>query len=208
LPSNSPTNSPKLPDENVLEAPVRSWWLGLVAGRTGEPHPVSPDVRGAIEDGKVTLTGTVENEGELTALQDQVKEFQHELFETFDNQLTVKPDDSDVSGILSQTIVALFKERPPADFAVEFLREHAGVQTSAVQVFDAAQIAAGDSKLLPVAQQDELVSLGGEGCCFLFATVDEPEAFRVRQLLDEDCGSTATLVLPPTATEGKVRTAE
>src|SRR6185437_4854598 len=102
-----PSNSPKLPDENVLAAPVRSCWLGLVAGRTGEPHPVSPDVRGAIEDGKVTLTGTVENEGELTALQDQVKEFQHELFETFDNQLTVKPDDSDVSGILSQTIVAL-----------------------------------------------------------------------------------------------------
>ena len=203
-----PSNSPKPPDENVLEAPVRSWWLGLVAGRTGEPHPISPDVRGVIEEGKVTLTGTVENEAELSALRDELKEFRGELFETVDDQVTVKPDDSDVSGILSQTIVALFKERPPAQFAVEFLREHAGIQTSAVQVFEAAEIAAGESELLPVAQQQELVSLGGEGCCFLFATVDEPEAFRVRQLLDEDCGSTATLVLPPTATRGNARTAK
>jgi hypothetical protein len=203
-----PSNSPKPPDENVLEAPVRSWWLGLVAGRTGEPHPISPDVRGVIEEGKVTLTGTVENDAELSALRDELKEFQNELFETVDDQVTVKPDDSDVSGILSQTIVALFKERPPAQFAVEFLREHAGIQTSAVQVFEAAEIAAGESELLPVTQQEELVSLGGEGCCFLFATVDEPEAFRVRQLLDEDCGSTATLVLPPTATRGNARTAK
>ena len=203
-----PSNSPKPPDENVLEAPVRSWWLGLVAGRTGEPHPISPDVRGVIEEGKVTLTGTVENEAELSALRDELKEFRGELFETVDDQVTVKPDDSDVSGILSQTIVALFKERPPAQFAVEFLREHAGIQTSAVQVFEAAEIAAGESELLPVTQQEELVSLGGEGCCFLFATVDEPEAFRVRQLLDEDCGSTATLVLPPTATRGNARTAK
>ena len=203
-----PSNSPKPPDENVLEAPVRSWWLGLVAGRTGEPHPISPDVRGVIEEGKVTLTGTVENDAELSALRDELKEFQGELFETVDDQVTVKPDDSDVSGILSQTIVALFKERPPAQFAVEFLREHAGIQTSAVQVFEAAEIAAGESELLPVTQQQELVSLGGEGCCFLFATVDEPEAFRVRQLLDEDCGSTATLVLPPTATRGNARTAK
>ena len=62
--------------------------------------------------------------------------------------------------------------------------------------------------MLDLSFVQELVSLGGEGCCFLFATVDEPEAFRVRQLLDEDCGSTATLVLPPTATRGNARTAK
>ena len=51
---SSPTGS----ITNVLDAPVQSWWLGLVAGRKGEPHPVSPRVRGLIEDHRVTLSGT------------------------------------------------------------------------------------------------------------------------------------------------------
>lgn len=193
----SPTDQTK----NVLDAPVQSWWQGLVTGRTGEPHPVSPGVRGAIEDGQLTLTGEVESETELSALAAEA-DGQRQRFRTLDNQVTVAARESAGDGILSQTIVALFRERSQADFTVAFLHEHAGVNTTAVQLFDAAQIAGGESKLLPVDQQEELTSLGGEGCCFVFATVDEPEAFRVRRIMDEECGSTATLVLPPTATAG------
>src|SRR5665213_3129487 len=73
--------------ENVLDAPVQSWWLGLVAGRTGEPHPVSPGVRGTIEDGQLTLTGEVETETELAALAAEA-DGQRERFRKLDNEVT------------------------------------------------------------------------------------------------------------------------
>ena len=99
-------------------------------------------------------------------------------------------------GILEQTLISAFPSRAAAEFARDFVIKHSRVvpkQSDIVEPHHSDELRV----LVPedfVAQASK--ALDG-GHALLILRVDETQAFRVRELLDEDTRSEWTLTAPP-----------
>jgi hypothetical protein len=107
-------------------------------------------------------------------------------------------------GILEQTLISAFPSRDAAEFARDFVIRHSRVVPKLSEIIDPSQ--AGKLRAL---MPDDFVpdarrALDG-GHALLILTVDETEAFRVRELLDEDTRSEWTMGAPPQLSAGTKR---
>ena len=98
----------------------------------------------------------------------------------------------------------MFESPDAAAFAQSYLTEHVHVHPERLAVFDASapDAAARIAASLPAAYHDDAQQALAAGRSVLIVTVDETEAFKTRELLDEETRSLKTVVVPPAAAPG------
>jgi hypothetical protein len=175
---------------------VDAWWASVLAGDVYQPHPIHREVKVQLHGGRLRLSGELESAEDRTELVSQAR-----------HRIGHGIDDVDVSGlkvasrhekpgILEQSLVSAFPGREAAEYARDFVVEHSRVAPKQSEIVDAGSV---DQlrTLLPeeVARRTEKAIDSGHA--LLILRVDETEAFKVRELLEEDTRSEWTVAQPP-----------
>jgi hypothetical protein len=105
-------------------------------------------------------------------------------------------------GILEQTLISAFPGREAAEYARDFVLEHSRVVPKSNDVVDASN-ADKLRVLLPEDFARQTRKAIDSGHALLILKVDETEAFKVRELLDEDTRSEGTVAVPPQLIEAR-----
>jgi hypothetical protein len=121
-------------------------------------------------------------------------------FKSLRDELEVEPEVEAEPGLLVQTLLSLFENEEQAGFAEGYLEGHAHVHPEAMKV--TAPEGDGPAReevraMLPESYWDDAERALEAGRSLLIVTVDEPQAFKARELLDEETRSLETIVLPP-----------
>jgi len=189
----------------TLHDRARAWWSTVLVGQLNGSHPVhGTAVHAVLRVDTLVITGAVATAQDRIDIEAEVAYFRDKGFTTLQNDLVVSGGTADLAGLLTQTLFAVFESAEAAAFAQSYLVEHAGVHPEQLVVFDgsahdaALQIAAS----LPEAFREDGQRALDSGRSLLIVTVDETEAFKARELLDEETRSLETVVLPPAAASG------
>jgi hypothetical protein len=106
----------------------------------------------------------------------------------------------DKKNVLTQTVMSVFENEDAARFAADRLVSEAHLHPKAITLI-APRMPQHGQTLLRASVGDAYWEDGEQalqaGRVLLIATVDEVDAFRARELLEEDMRSQRTLVLPP-----------
>lgn len=188
---------------DVLPDNTRAWWTSVLSGQVDAPHPVhGTNLKTRLEGETLIVSGTVATEEDRDEIAAETEHLKGHGISTVRNELEVVPEVTDESGLLVQTLVGIFENAERAGFAKGYLEGHVhgGPQLMKVITPDNA----GDGRaelraLLPEAFWDDAEKALDDGHALLVLTVDETEAFKARELLDEDTRSLQTLLLPPEA---------
>lgn len=201
----------RLPGEAIarkdLRERARAWWIAVIAGQADQSHPVhGNDVRAHLDGDTLVVAGTVASPDEREEIE---REIEHLRLGPLGvarvrNELQVAEGHQEERGLLAQTLTATFATEEQAGFAAGYLEGHAQFHPDLVRT-----ISPGNPKraralvaaLLPEALRQEAEAALAAGQFFLVVTVDEVDAFRARELLDEETHSMQTLVLPPEPAE-------
>jgi hypothetical protein len=185
----------------ILRTRVRAWWLSVLAGQAGEAHPVQGSrVKARLEGETLVITGTVPSEADRREIEAEVEHLRGHGVARVQNELEVAPDVADQHGLLVQTLMATFETAEQAGFAEGYLEEHAHIRPRWMTVIAPDGDQAGRDAVhaaLPQAYWDDAEKALAAGRALLLVTVDETEAFRARELLDEETHSLMTVALPP-----------
>lgn len=190
------------PSREILRVRARAWWTSVLAGQLDASHPVhGTDIHAALHGDTMVITGTVPTAQDRSDIETEVAEFQGTGFSTLRNDLVVRGGATGHAGLLTQTLLTAFESAEAAVFAQRFLTEHAHVHPKRLVVFDASATDAAHriATFLPEAYRDDAQGALDTGRSLLIVTVDETEAFKTRELLDEETRSLETVVLPPAA---------
>ncbi len=185
----------------VLATRIRAWWLTVLAGQVTDSHPVQgADLKARMEGNTLVLSGTVSSEADRQEIEAEVAHLGDQGVSEVRNELQVAPDEPDQKGLLVQTLMATFETAEQAGFAEGYLEGHAHIRPGVMQVIgpetgDAALAAV--HALLPHGYWEDAEAALAAGRSLLAVTVDETEAFRARELLDEETQSLETMALPP-----------
>jgi hypothetical protein len=181
---------------NASASLVDAWWATVLAGDVSEPHPIFGDVRVQLHGGLLRLKGELESEAERKELVRQARQWIGHGIDRVDISGLTTASRRERAGILEQTLMSAFPSRAAAEFAHDFVVKHSRVVPKQSDILDAKHAdrlrAMIPSEFLPEARK----ALEG-GHALLVLTVDETEAFRVRELLDEDTRSEWTIAAPP-----------
>ena len=187
----------------VLSDQSRAWWTSVLAGQIDAPHPVhGANLKARIEDDTLVVSGAVPSEEDLQAVTAETEHLKGHGITGVRNELEVVPVVTDQGGLLSQTLVGIFENGQSAGFAEGYLREHAHVREQLMKLITSGEQADGRAALqavLPEAFWEDATKALDDGQALLIVTVDETEAFKTRELLDEETRSLRTLILPPEA---------
>ncbi|HTE85803.1 MAG TPA: BON domain-containing protein [Dehalococcoidia bacterium] len=196
---------------DALSESTRAWWTSVLAGQVDAPHPVyGANLKAQIDGDTLVVSGTVPTEEDRRSIAAETEHLKGHGITTVRNELEVVPDVTDESGLLSQTLVGIFENAELADFAQGNLKGHAQVRPKLIRVINPDPAREGRAELraaLPEAFWDDADKALDEGHALLIVTVDETEAFKAREVLDEETRSLQTLVLPPEAA-GNTATAQ
>ena len=184
------------PRANTSASLIDAWWATVLAGDVSEPHPVFGDVKVQLRGSRLRLSGELASDTERKDLVDQArKRIGHGIDGVDVSDLKVTRS-KEKPGILEQTLVSAFPSRDAAEFARDFVINHSRVvpkQSEIVETNRADTL----RKLVP----GDFVRVARKaldpGQALLILTVDETEAFRVRELLEEDTRSEWTVASPP-----------
>ena len=184
----------------ILRDRTRAWWLSALAGQVEASHPIyGTKIKTTIKEGVLTLSGTVTSEEghrEILSETDQLKQLG---VSQIVDELEVVPENSDRKGLLVQTLIGVFDNKDQAGFAQGYLEGHAHVtpDVAKVVVLDGEVERATLRAIVPASWIEDAQKALDAGRALLVVTVDETEAFKTRELLDEETNSLRTLVLPP-----------
>ena len=170
----------------------------MLAGESDEPHPIFGErisVRVAGE--RLVISGELERDQDRDALLQQARaRIGHGIRELDAARLRVAHG-HERPGLLDQTLVAAFPDRETADLARKLVLEHSRVTPKSESVIDGTNTGY-LRKMLPEEFLEDLRRRVERGDVLVVLRVDETEAFRVRELLDEDTRSSWTIAAPPT----------
>lgn len=195
----------------VLPDSTRAWWTSVLTGQGEASHPIhGPNLKTRLEGETLIVSGTVATEEDREQIAAETEHLKGHGIITVRNELEVVPEVSDESGLLAQTLIGIFENAELAVFAASYLESHAHVRPQLMTVITPDRAADGRAQLralLPDAFCEDAGKALDEGHGLLILTVDETEAFKARELLDEETRSLQTLILPPEAA-GNVASAQ
>ena len=175
---------------------VDAWWASVLAGDVYDPHPIHRNVKVRLHGGLLRLSGELESIKDRDELVHQARErIGHGIDRVDVAGLEVVHRD-EKPGILEQTLISAFPGREAAEYARQFVLEHSGVVPVRSDIVDA-----GSAERLRRMLPDDVAGDAGRalvsGHALLILRVDETEAFKVRELLDEETRSEWTVAMPP-----------
>jgi hypothetical protein len=193
-PSSAKTVEPEGASASVVDA----WWASVLAGNVYAPHPVhGPDVKVRLDGNRLRLSGELESEEDRKELIRQARQRIGRGIDSVDTSDLHVARRDESPGILDQTLMSAFPNPAAAEYARDFVIKHSRVVPKEHHIVDPDH-------------PDELVDLVADdfirvarkalehGKALLLLRVDETEAFRVRELLEEETRSEWTIAIPPT----------
>ena len=192
------------PRTNASASLIDAWWAAVLAGDVSEPHAVFGDVRVQLRGGLLRLSGELESDADRKELIRQARQRIGHGIDSVDVSGLSAANRRERPGILEQTLISAFPSRDAAEFARDFVIRHSRVVPKLSEIIDPSQA----GKLRALMPDDFVLdarkALDG-GHALLILTVDETDAFRVRELLDEDTRSEWTMGAPPQLSAGTKR---
>ncbi len=185
------TGSPRANSASLIDA----WWATVLAGDVSEPHPVFGDVKVQLHGSRLRLSGELESDAERNDLADQARQRIGHGIDGVDVSGLKITSRKEKAGILEQTLGSAFPSRDAAEFARDFVIKHSRVVPKQSEIVDGHH--ADIRKLVPADFARAARRALDSGQALLILTVDETEAFRVRELLEEDTRSAWTVAAPP-----------
>ena len=181
---------------------IDGWWATVLAGDVHQPHPLYGGLRVRLDGRRLRLSGELESAEDRTELVRQARERIGRGIDRVDvSHLTVATR-TEKPGILEQTLISAFPSRHAAEFARDFVIKLSRVVPKQSEIVDADH----GAELNSVVPEDSLKVARraiDAGDALLILRVDETEAFRVRELLEEETRSEWTIGLPPRLIEKK-----
>jgi len=177
-------------------SPVDAWWASVLAGDVYEPHPIHREVKVQLHGGSLRLSGELETAEDRDVLVHQARQRIGHGIDHLDVSSLRVASRQEKPGILEQTLISAFPGRVAAEYARDFVLEHSRVVPKRNDVVDAGNA----DKLRVLLPEDFARQTRKEidsGHTLLILKVDETEAFKVRELLDEDTRSEWTVAVPP-----------
>jgi hypothetical protein len=175
---------------------VRAWWLEVLSGEPGRDHPIyGPNLRANLSGDVLEVSGLVESKDAEEKLRTEILTLDEGGICQVRFKVKVVEPHGD-RGVLKQTIMAFFTNAQQTRMAERYLEGHPGVTPTRVEVLD-------EESVVPVLKElanewrRELADGFRKGKSLLLVEVDEVEAFRAIELLDDTKG-VEILVLPPT----------
>jgi hypothetical protein len=178
-----------------LEDKVRAWWLEVLSGEPGRDHPVyGPNLRANLSGDVLEVSGLVDSKEAEEKLRTEISALTEGGICQVSFKVAVVEAQGE-RGVLKQMIMAFYTNAAQSRMAERYLEGHPGVSPTRVEVLD-EQSAAPVLKELANAWRRELADGFRKGRSLLLVEVDEVEAFRAIELLDDTKG-VEILVLPP-----------
>jgi hypothetical protein len=178
-----------------LDEKVRAWWLEVLSGEQGRDHPIyGPNVRAKLSGDVLEVSGLVESKDAEAKLRTEILTLNEGGICQVRFRVKVVEPQGD-RGVLKQTIMAFYTNSAQTRMAERYLEGHPGVTPIRVEVLD-------EQSVVPVLKdladewRRELADGFKKGKSLLLVEVDEIEAFRAVELLDDTKG-VEILVLPP-----------
>lgn len=199
--NTSRTSSASLPADASL---IDAWWAAVLAGDIYQPHPLYTGLKVRLDGRRLRLSGELESDEDRTELIRQARERIGRGIDRVDvSQLTVATR-TEKPGILEQTLISAFPSRDAAEYARDFVIKLSRVVPKQSDIVDADH--ADDlRRLVPEEFLRTARRAIDSGDALLILRVDETEAFRVRELLEEETRSQWTIGLPPRLIEAAKR---
>lgn len=180
------------------QTPVDAWWDAVLLGETDEPHPVfGQSISARIHGERLDIAGELDRKSDRDELLEEARaRIGHGVKDVDASHLKVAHT-NERPGILEQTLAAAFPNRETAELARKLVLERGRIRPTREAIVDAGD--EGELRgLLPAEFVEEARQRIGKGDALLVLRIDETEAFRVRELLEEDTRSTWTIATPPT----------
>jgi hypothetical protein len=165
-----------------------------------DPHPVHRDVKVRLHGGGLRLSGELESAEDRNALVHQARQRVGHGIDHVDASGLKVASSQERPGILEQILISAFPGREAAEYARDFVVEHSRVMPKRSEIVDAGAL----DRLRALLPDDVARDVGkalDSGHALLILQVDETEAFKVRELLDEDTRSEWTVAMPPRLVE-------
>jgi hypothetical protein len=186
---------------DVMQDRVHAWWTAVLAGQADQSHPVhGTDVKARVEGNTLVISGHVASEADRDEIKREADHLKGHGIKRVRDELRVTGGETEERGLLTQTLIGVFETEEQAGFAAGYLEGHAHVATESLQVILPGDTGAGLRvlhALVPETYWPECQKALAAGHALLVVTVDEVDAFKVRELLEEETQSLRTLVLPP-----------
>ena len=178
---------------------VDAWWDSVLAGNLYEPHPIYSNVKVHLHGGRVRLSGELDSVQDRAELIHQARERIGRGIDKVEVSHLVVAKHKEKAGILEQTLISAFPNRQAAEYARDFVIKHSRVVPKQDDILDAND---GDKlrRLIPEDFESDSRKALDAGQAIFILRVDETEAFRVRELLEEDTRSEWTIAMPPQLT--------
>jgi len=183
------------PRANTGASLIDAWWATVLAGDVSEPHPVFGDVKVQLHGSRLRLSGELESDAERKDLVDQARQRIGHGIDGVDASGLKVTSRKEKAGVLEQTLGSAFPSRDAAEFARDFVIKHSRVVPKQSEIVDGHH--ADIRKRVPADFARAARKALDSGQALLILTVDEIEAFRVRELLEEDTRSEWTVAAPP-----------
>jgi hypothetical protein len=181
---------------SAQEERANAWWSGVELG-VDAPHPRHGDlVRVSIDGDVVRVSATVETAAERDELLREARSALAGRGKRIRADIDVRAQPPARQEPLSQTLVAVYPSSERAGSAAGLLEGHTRVTRRNIEL----GLSTGQADALAQRVGTDatwLRELMTNGRALLLVTVQEPDAFVVRQVLDEETDSLATHVLPP-----------
>lgn len=193
----------------VLRDRVRAWWASVLAGQVDGGHPVQGTSISAVLDGTtLVISGTVPSEADRQEIAREIEHLRGHGFDAVRDEISVEPENTSEAGLLVQTLMGVFENEEQAGFAEGYLEGHAHLKPEAMKVVAPRSDRSGRDAVRAMLSEpywEDADRALDAGRTLLIVTVDETEAFKARELLDEETRSLETVVTPPeTAERGRV----
>jgi len=192
--SFSVANSDQMGQDPLAEK-VGAWWLEVLSSEKGRGHPIyGANVHARLRGDTLTVVGSVESKAAQEALREEILTLNEGGIHRVRFKVVVAELPGE-RGVLRQTIMAFYTNPEQARMAQRYLEGRPGARPSRTDVLD-EQSVAGALGAVAVGWKRELADGFRKGKSLLLVEVDEVEAFRALELLDET-KSLEILVLPP-----------
>jgi hypothetical protein len=191
--NRSRTSSASLPADASL---IDAWWAAVLAGDIYQPHPLYTGLKVRLGGRHLRLSGELESDEDRTELIRQARKRIGRGIDRVDvSQLTVATR-TEKPGILEQSLISAFPSRDAAEYARDFVIKLSRVVPKQSDIVDADH-ADELRRLVPEEFLRTARRAIDSGDALMILRVDETEAFRVRELLEEETRSQWTIGLPP-----------
>ena len=188
-------------DRDVIEDRLRGWWAEVIAGQLEHRHPVyGTALRLRFDGDEVVVTGMLQHKRELTELRSQLRRLSAGAGPRVRLKVSVEDPHRGEEGLLEQTIIGVFETAERAEFACHLLEAHATARPRSMTALRSADVGSEKARhVIPPEYRAQVREALRKGNTLLVVTVDEVQAFGVRELIDEETRSLMTLTLPPRA---------